>query len=377
MYIYNARLYTVIKLVNNIIVQKLENKRSVRIIPIDEKLAAALELCGFMTGDRQESRLMSILGVILRLQEFPPIPLTFAEIYEQFQREDPSTKLTKAWVHRVLKSLVDIQLIRVENPKAHRKRYIADVNTIVTGFELLKSSKVADLETRGRGIDEELAKVNTLDCGYLSKELVKEFTGSEKEVSSRIVRGVDELDRVLRYNMLDLAGKGDVVRATVLWAGPFVDEDMKDRTMKFVEAAERGADIRYLFSTDIFRVEKEKGISVNVEEVIGILMLLAELKKSDKKFDARLYAGPKTYNQISLNRESMALIITENPITATWITRKFNPDLIDNAVKTFDKDWKTAKSVFDLTQEEFEALGGYHEGLIHKIIISNIKRRGQ
>ncbi|MCK4565948.1 MAG: hypothetical protein KAU48_01430, partial [Candidatus Thorarchaeota archaeon] len=86
-----------------------------------------------MTGEHQESRLMSILGVILRLQEFPPIPLTFTEIYEQFQREDLSTKLTRAWVHRVLKVLVDTQLVRVENPKSHRKRYIVDVNTIVTG----------------------------------------------------------------------------------------------------------------------------------------------------------------------------------------------------------------------------------------------------
>ncbi|MHA1480778.1 MAG: hypothetical protein ACTSQZ_05100 [Candidatus Thorarchaeota archaeon] len=101
-------------------------------IPIKEKLSVDLELCGFVTGDRQESRLMSIIGVILRLQEIPPIPLTFAEIYEQFLKENPSSNLTKAWVHRVLKSLVDTQLIRVENPKAHRKRYIADVNTIMT-----------------------------------------------------------------------------------------------------------------------------------------------------------------------------------------------------------------------------------------------------
>ncbi len=339
-------------------------------MPIDKKLAKSLQLCGFVTGEHQESRLMSILGVILRLQEFPPIPLTFAQIYEQFLKEDPRTKLTKAWVHRVLKSLVDSQLIRVENPKSHRKRYIADVNTIVTGLERFKSSKVEDLETRSKEIDEELTKIKALDCGHLSKELVKAVTGRQEEVSSRIVRGVDELDRVLRYNMLNLAGKGDIVRATVLWAGPFVNGDINARTMKFVEAAERGADIRYLFSTDIFRVEKDKGIHVNMEEVIGLLMLLSELKKSDKKFDVRLYAGPNTYNQVSFNKESMALIIAESPITATWITRKFNPDLIDNAVKTFDKDWKMAKSVFDLTQEEFKALGGYHEGLINKIIVS-------
>ena len=342
-----------------------------RIIPIDEELAENLGLCGFMTGERQESRLMNILAVILRLQEFPPIPLTFAEIYEQFLKEEPSTKLTKAWVHRVLKSLVDSQLIRVENPKSHRKRYIADVNTIVTGLERLKSTKVVDLETRGKEIDEELTKVTALDCGYLSKELVEAVTGRQEELSSRIVRGVEELHRVLRYNMLDNAGRGDIIRATALWMGPFIDNDVVTRTMRFAEAAERGADIRYLISIDFFNLERDKGVRFQLKEGLQMLEDLGELRNRGKKFDIRLYAGPNTYNQISFNRESMALVITENPMTATWISRRFNPDLIDNAVKTFDKDWKMSESFFDLTVEDIlKRIGVAPEELI-RLLMSN------
>jgi len=340
----------------------------VRIVPIDEELGAALGLCGFGTGERQESRLMNILGVILRLQEFPPIPLTFAEIFEQLLKEDPGTKITKAWVHRVVKSLVDNQLIRVENPKSHRKRYIADVNTIVTGLERLKSTKVEVLETRSGEIDEELTKVNALDCRYLSKELVKAVTGRQEEVSSRIVRGVDELHRVLRYNMLDIAGEGDIIRATLLWVGPFMDDSMSARTMKFIEAAERGAEVRYLVTTDIFQAEQDTAIRASMEGLFGLMTTLIELKKRGKKIDGRIYAGLKTYNQVSFNRESMALIIAENPITATWVTRKFNPDLIDNAIKTFDEEWKKGKSIFNLTPKDFEAFGVAPDGLIRKLI---------
>ena len=340
-------------------------------MPIDEELAENLGLCGFMTGERQESRLMNMLAVILRLQEFPPIPLTFAEIYEQFLKEEPSTKLTKAWVHRVLKSLVDSQLIRVENPKSHRKRYIADVNTIVTGLERLKSTKVVDLETRGKEIDEELTKVTALDCGYLSKELVEAVTGRQEELSSRIVRGVEELHRVLRYNMLDNAGRGDIIRATALWMGPFIDNDVVTRTMRFAEAAERGADIRYLISIDFFNLERDKGVRFQLKEGLQMLEDLGELRNRGKKFDIRLYAGPNTYNQISFNRESMALVITENPMTATWISRRFNPDLIDNAVKTFDKDWKMSESFFDLTVEDIlKRIGVAPEELI-RLLMSN------
>ena len=338
-----------------------------RIIPIDEELAGTLKLCGFVTGEHQDSRLMSILGVILKLQEFPTIPLTFTEIYEQFLKENPSTKLTKAWVHRVLKSLVDTQLIRVENPKSHRKRYIADVNTIVAGLEQLKSARIEDLVNRRKEIDEELTQINSIDCGHLSKELVIAVTGRQEEISSRVVRGVNELHRVLRYNMLDNAGEGDIIRATALWVGPFEDEDSITRTMRFAEAAERGADVRYLFSTDIFDIERNRGAQVRFQLKEGFQMLkaLEVMKERGVKFDLRLYAGPNTYNQISFNRESMVLVITENPMTATWITRKFNPDLIDNAVKTFDKDWKVSKSLLDIGAEDIlKRLGVAPEELI-------------
>ncbi|MHA1615083.1 MAG: hypothetical protein ACTSYJ_09580, partial [Candidatus Thorarchaeota archaeon] len=67
-----------------------------RIISIDEELAESLKLCGFLIGQPQESKSMNILNVILRLQDIPPVPLHFAEIYEQFLKENPSTTVTKA-----------------------------------------------------------------------------------------------------------------------------------------------------------------------------------------------------------------------------------------------------------------------------------------
>jgi len=326
-------------------------------MPIDEELAIALNLCGFATDGRQESRLMNILGVILRLQEVPPVPLSFAEIYRQLQKDDPTSTITKTWVHRVLKSLVDTQLIRVENPAAYRKRYIADINTVVAGFEQLKGKKVEDFETRSREIGDKLTKLNALDCGYLSKEFIKAVTGRQEEVSSRIVKGVNELHRVLRNNMLDVAGEGDIIRATVMWLEPFVDDETGTRLRRFVEAAERGTDVRFLVTTDMFRVEAERGIQGSVEQTIELLVTLVNMKDRGKKFDIRIYAGPHTYNQISFNNENMALVITENPVTATWMTRNFNPDLIDNAIKTFEKDWKKSKSFFELTQQEFDMFG--------------------
>ena len=158
----------------------------------------ALELCGFTSGDRQESRLMNLLSTILKLQSDPPVPLSFGEIYEQLLRDEPKSTLTKAWVHRVLKSLVEVKLIRLESPTSHRKRYIADVNTVMAGLEQLKSKRINELEEQRAEISDTLDIINGLECGVLAQEFVKRITGTQQKVSSRTLRGVDELHRVLK-----------------------------------------------------------------------------------------------------------------------------------------------------------------------------------
>ena len=312
---------------------------------------------------------MNLLHVILNLQEDPPIPLMFADIYEQLQKNEPQSKLTKAWVHRVLKSLVEAQLVRVENPSAHRKRYMADVNTVMAGLEQLKSDKIRALEIQRNEVAETLEEITKLDCGVLAQKFVERETGAQQKISSRVVRGVEELHRVLKFNMFDVAKKGDTIRATVLWVDPFVDEGIVKRTTKFVEAAKRGADVRYMLSKDVFRLDEmdKDNQALNLKEALVMMAQVRELRQKGAKFDVRIFDGPKTYNQVSLNKDNMALVIAEDPVTATWVTRDFNPDLIDNAVKAFDRDWKKAKSFLEMTPEDMALFGAEPGGLISSL----------
>ena len=335
---------------------------------ISKEIADALVLCGFMKGEKQESRLMSILMATLQLQEDPPIPLEFGKIYEQLMKDNPSLSLTKQWVMRILNELVESKMIRLEDPASRKKRYIADVNTVMAGLERLKSERAEELENEIERLSHEHEEVSSLDCGALAKEFVGGILGKEQEISSRIVRGVDELHTVLRYNMLDIAKEGDIIRATVLWIGPFIDEATRERTMRFVEAAKRGAEIRYFVTTDIFKIDDQVEAKMRIEPILALLRNLIELRMAGVKFNVRLYAGEKTYNQISFNRESTALIIAENPVTATWITRDFNPDLIDNAVSAFDRAWEESRSFFDLKSEDLKAFGVPPEGPISRMI---------
>ena len=140
-----------------------------------------------------------------------------------------------------------------------------------------------------------------------------------------------------------------------------------NRSSEFVEAAKRGADVRYLLTKDVFRLDEMTDGSFNMKGALALILKTRELIQHGAKFDVRVFDGPKTYNQVSLNNDNMALVIAENPVTATWVTRDFNPDLIDNAVKAFDRDWKEAKSFLEMTAEDMVRLGAEPGGLISSL----------
>jgi len=323
----------------------------------DESLRDALEALGLKVGTvEEESRTIGVLRAILKVQGNPPEPRAFAEVYESVLKENPESKLSKAWVHRVLKPLVENQLVRVEGQSTHRKRYVVNVNTIMTGLEYLKTERMVQIDEQIESLNSHKEHITKLDCGVLAQQLVRALTGEKQVPTTRIVRGVDELDRVLRYNITDVAKKGDVIRATVLWITPLL-KGGEDRMMKFIDAAMKGADVRYLVTLDILSAGDLVERDMDAQKMGEIIQGIHKMRLSGIKFDVRVFPAGKTYSQVSLNNQSTALVITENPLTATWLTREFNPDLIDNAVSSFDENWKAAKSMFELTLKDFEIMG--------------------
>ncbi|MHA2065954.1 MAG: hypothetical protein ACXABY_16405 [Candidatus Thorarchaeota archaeon] len=322
----------------------------------DDILRESLAILGFKVGTEQESRAVAVLRAILKIQGEPPVPRAFAEVYESVLRENPEGKLSKAWVHRVLKPLIETKLVRVEGQSTHRKRYIADVNTIMAGLEQLKTNRLVEIDKQISALQTNLDEIVKLDCGVLAQQLVTALTGKEQTPTTRIVRGVEELDRVLRYNVTSVAKKGDIIRATVLWLTPLL-KGGEDRMMKFIDAAQNGAEIRYLVTIDVMGAQEMLDRDMDPKKMMGIVQGIFKMREAGVKFDVRVFPGVRTYSQVSLNNQSTALVITENPLTATWLTRDFNPDLIDNAVSSFDKNWESAKSLFELTSEDFAAMG--------------------
>ncbi|TXT54302.1 MAG: hypothetical protein BAJATHORv1_70002 [Candidatus Thorarchaeota archaeon] len=72
------------------------------------------------------------------------------------------------------------------------------------------------------------------------------------------------------------------------------------------------------------------------------------------------------YQFAELNKSSMVIISNASPITAAWMTRNFNPDLIDNATETFDEAWEQSISILEITSENFKKIGASLDTVLSK-----------
>jgi hypothetical protein len=83
------------------------------VIVTEKRTSELIRVLGLSSGSEIDSRTLSLLKVILRLQQKDAKTLTFARIYDAMINQEIGVKLSKTWVHRVLKSLVDSILLEL------------------------------------------------------------------------------------------------------------------------------------------------------------------------------------------------------------------------------------------------------------------------
>ncbi len=338
---------------------------TVVIMAMKDSLARDLSTIGLKVGKGQEARYLTVLRAVLNAYDDCEDAVTFSDIYESLTKNS-EFKVTKAWVHRILKNLVDMGLIRLEIPDASRKKYIANVDTVVTGFEKLKDESGEEVAGQIESLSEKLNHVRDVDCGRTAQEFVEFLTGKQQQLLSRFVRGRDELHRVLENNIHGPAGPGDIIRSTMSWQGPWLRES-ENRIWKYFESARKGVDVRWLIDVSVF-LSQEFINEVPVEYAVKMFQEFMKLEREGKKIQMRLYKGGTTYNQSSLNREHLALIITENPVTATFVTREFNKDLIDDVISNFDEYWTKAVPLIGAQPKDLQNLGLFDNPLMGQIM---------
>ncbi|MFW9800949.1 MAG: hypothetical protein ACFFD9_10965, partial [Candidatus Thorarchaeota archaeon] len=335
---------------------------------------------GFRPGGDRESREMTLLRTLLRMQNETSKHFSFSEIYHALQEHAPEAQLKKPWMHKALKSLEEKQFIRLESQESYRKRYIADVNTVMTGLEKLKEERVSELEKEMTIVKDKLRLLAECECGELARDFVTALTGESHTPSSRFIRGMDEFHRVTNSTIYERAEKNDVIRSIAIWVGAFGRESPQ-RFMRVFEAAKRGVEVRYGLHPDILVMGSVLKEDVSTGWLTNATRELVSCKQQGLNIDVRIQnVDRRGYQFVSLNDEVMAFFITESPITAAWITRSFNPDLIDNAIATFDEAWEKSKSVLNLTPDDIKTFGAkpedYLPSAVSRALLENSDQAG-
>ena len=343
---------------------------------IDEKTNAALKSLGLVVGSSVDSRTLNLLGTVLRIQEDPPAPLSFHTIYESMMNDNPGSTLTKAWVQRVLKSLVDSSLIRVESEHAYRKKYLADVSTVMAGLEKIKSETIQKLNSQKSVLTQQLDFVTSMECGSLAEKLVEGLTGDRQKLSSRFIKGMDEFYRITNSTIFEPAKEGDIIRCSVMTFVPYLQGAI-ERVDRIFVAAARGIEVRYSLTSEALTQDGSIRSEITPDALAGPIAAFIGCRKEGLPVDIRFNDGPKnTYRFMSLNDDSMAFMISDNPLTAAWITRGFNPGLIDNAIAHFDSQWEKSISLIDLSPEFLKKAGISPDSYIAKTLADVIRTKG-
>jgi len=308
----------------------------------EDRLTSTLRSLGIGSDSGQDPSMLRLLRAILESRRDYKRPLSSSEAYSLLHRKEPGSKLSKAGVQKTLRVLAEIGLLGARQGGPHKMGYFANAFTIEKGLkslvERVKTQTTQDLKL----LDSEISAISSFDCAARAQDLVEVLTGSRHRMSSRLITGNESIRRAVAYNMKDMAHGGDTIRVAIESSNPFLTEE-GGIIPEIADAVFNGAHVRCLVHARLESIPvraaplKRNGESMKIPESGEEGKPTAEIK---------VYEGPNAYHAAIFNDQYMALMVSEEPVTATWITREFNPDIIDTSISVFDASWQEARSPF-------------------------------
>ena len=292
---------------------------------------SALELVGFDPDKRK----MVVLRALIKAQRDHETFVTFEDIKEAFLIEEGEKSVSNPLLYRSLTSLEKDGFIIVDRT-GYRHRYGSSHKVMRVGLKKAKEVAVKDLESRVNQLESEIESLKHLDAGTLASQFMSTMTGRRVKRKPLFVEGLGPCFNLIEREICKRSYRGDIIRFTTDWMR--AEEDHEGRIAGIFESmGKSGAEIRILC-----RSEDKDGFTSDFGEVIQDLHNQGhniELRRCIRK-DA-------TYQFVSKSGEGMVLILAEEPLAGTWISREANSLLIDDAIESFSKDYVKAESLME------------------------------
>jgi Fe2+ or Zn2+ uptake regulation protein len=266
--------------------------------------------------------------------------VTFAQLNQILTDLRKGKKTAKPQIYRYITELEELGLIRVDRSE-YRNRYETNIQLIANSLISLKSITRRKLGKGIEAIKEEKRELEQISLTRLSREFSLLLTGKELQQQPRVIEGIEAIHNVIESIFYELAGTGDIVRSTLDWVN--IPENLETVRWKAVKRiVEKGAQYRIMYRLN--SAPNREKLKMRKDEYSSIKKEFSNisLKQSRKE--------TKSYDGLSLNRESILLIVTESPLTAIYVPRSENAELVDSFVNTYDEEFANAEDVIDLQE---------------------------
>lgn len=278
---------------------------------------------------------MIVLGALLKAQKEPSDFINFETLREQLAIDEGSRKGKDSLIYRSLSWLEKEGFLKIDR-SGHKHGYNSSIGIIEKALERIVLNNSKTLNEEIDIINTDVDKLSGMSSDSLASGLVDFAAGKVKFEKPIFAQGWDNIVKLITDKVYTGLTKGDVVRISLEWLSQ-TDYMNPNGLMNAEKIMEKGVEFR---SLDHDRGEKE--FRKNIRD------FLVKMREEGKNLGYRILPRKDaTYQFIARNTQGIVLVVSESPLSATWIPRNSNPELVDNAIESFDNDFELGTDILE------------------------------
>jgi hypothetical protein len=300
-------------------------------VTIELKHEEVLEIIGIDKTKKD----MIILGALLKAQKAPTDFIDFETLREQLAIDEGSRKGKDSLIYRSLSRLEKEGFLKIDK-SGHKHGYNSSIALIEKALEKIVLRNAKTLNKTLMSVDSDVKTLSDMDSDAMASSVIDLTAGKTKIEKPVFAQGWDNIVKMIHDKVYRGLTKGDVVRISLEWLSQ-TDYMNPSGLIDAEKLFEKGVEFR---SIDHDRGEKEfrkniQGFVMKIRDYGGNVGYRILPRK-----DA-------TYQFIARNTQGIVLVVSESPLSATWIPRNSNPELVDNAIESFDNDFELGTDILE------------------------------
>ncbi|MBD3407812.1 MAG: hypothetical protein GF411_16960 [Candidatus Lokiarchaeota archaeon] len=242
-------------------------------------------------------------------------------------------KANESLVYRGLSELQKIGLVTIDE-SGYKHIYNTGFDHLDRVLRERLPESINRLRAELRSIEQSQKELKQVDTTILAQYLIEILTGEKQKRKSRFALGAQSILRLISSEVFNVAGNADTIRMSLGWGGTEMDCVLLD-IENIQELTSAGVELRVLVPHDW------KVPSSLLENIRG-------LSDREKIWFRRRIHTHATYQFVSLNDNSLIMVTSEEPLSASYIPHYLNHVIILDALRTFDREFFDASLTIEV-----------------------------